>query len=178
MSFASRLDLIARCNIQRLAQLAIPTDREMIADAAAALRVVINGGSLTGYSDVDIESVDLALTAIDDALADADALLISYKIPETSQSSLLARLASTVALYYLQGAERMTESLQAAYDNVIKQLKAHADGSISLIPAVVTDPPQEVGLGAVIFSNRSRYGDYNEADDPCSHCDPSEIVWQ
>jgi phage gp36-like protein len=154
--FASRLDLLARSNAQRLAQLAVPTDREMVVDEAA-LRIAINGGSLTGYSDADVATINLALVAIDNALADADALLISYGIPDTVQTSLLARLASTVALYYLQGAERMTESLQVAYDNVIKQLNSHAKGDISLIPAVVTTPPQEMGLGAEIFSGRSRY---------------------
>lgn len=157
MAFATRLDLLARSNAQRLTQLAVPTDREMVVDEAA-LRIAINDGDLTDYSDADIESLNLALASIDNALADANALLISYGIPDTVQTSLLARLASTVALYYLQGAERMTESLQTAYDNVIKQLNSHAKGDISLIPDTTTSP-QEMGLGAEIFSSPSRYGD-------------------
>ena len=64
----------------------------------------------------------LALEAIDKALADADALILSYGIPATVQTTLLARLASTVALYYLQGAERMTDDVRKAYDGVIDTL--------------------------------------------------------
>lgn len=153
--FASRPDLLARSNASRLAQLAVPADRDMPDEAA--LRIAIAGGDLTGYSADEQASLTLALDAIDKALADADALILSYGIPATVQTTLLARLASTVALYYLQGAERMSEDVTKAYDAVIKMLEQHAKGLLTLIPPVITVPPEPVGAGAEITSNPARY---------------------
>lgn len=159
--FATRADLLRNSNARRLAQLAIPADRGMVDDAA--LRIAIQGGALTAYSADEQVSIALALTAIDNVLADADALMLSYGIPATVQTTLLARLASTIAMYYLQGSERANDIVQKAYDGVIKMLDAHAKGTISLIPAVVTAPPEPVGMGAEIVSSTTRYsgGSYN-----------------
>jgi len=132
---------LARSNAMRLAQLAVPADKAMPPDEA--LRVAIEGGALTGYTVDEQAALALALDAIDKALADADALLLSYGIPDTVQTTLIARLASTVALYYLQGAERMTDDVSKAYQGVIDTLKAHAKGDVNLIPPAAplpTDP--------------------------------------
>lgn len=155
MAFATRSDLLARSNARRLAQLAVPADRAMVPDDA--LRVAIAGGSLAGYSADDQVAIAEALDAIDKALADADALILSYGIPATVQTTLLARLASTIALYYLQGAERMTKEVESAYNGAIATLKAHAEGKMSLIPAAPTDPLPSSDL-AIITSNPARYG--------------------
>ncbi|BCB28430.1 hypothetical protein SKTS_33160 [Sulfurimicrobium lacus] len=157
MAFASRSDLLARSNARRLAQLAVPADVDMVPDEA--LRAAIAGGNLTGFTPTEQAALALALEAIDKALADADALLLSYGIPATVQTSLLARLASTIALYYLQGAERMTDDVRKAYDGVIDTLTAHSRGSIDLVPAAPTDPlPSEDA--AIIASRPQRYGTY------------------
>lgn len=132
MPFATRADLLARSNARRLAQLAVPADMEMVPDEA--LRVAIAGGVLTGYTAAQQTALAAALDAIDKALNDADALILSYGIPATVQTTLLARLSSTIALYYLQGAERMTEDVRHAYEGVIDTLKAHARGDLSLVP--------------------------------------------
>ena len=76
--------------------------------------------------------------------------------PATVQTTLLARLASTVALYYLQGAERMTDDVRKAYDGVIDTLKAHSRGDLDLVPAAPTDPAPSDDL-AVIESQPRRY---------------------
>ncbi|WP_197347423.1 phage protein Gp36 family protein, partial [Ralstonia pseudosolanacearum] len=89
-----------------------------------ALRTAIEGGDLGDLTPREQEAVALALDAIDRALADADALLLSYSIPERVRTTLLARLASTVALYYLQGAEAMTDDVRRAYEGVLDTLKA------------------------------------------------------
>jgi phage gp36-like protein len=154
MPFATRADLLARSNARRLAQLAIPADRDMVPHEA--LRAVISGADLSDYTAQDQASLTLALDAIDKALADADAVILSYGIPDTVQTTLLARLCSTIALYYLQGAEHLDKLETSAYEAVIAMLKAHARGDSNLIPidpnATVVDDT------AIITSNSQRYG--------------------
>ncbi|MDT4328538.1 phage protein Gp36 family protein [Methylomonas sp. MS20] len=158
MPFATRADLLARTNARRLAQLAVPADMAMPPEAA--LRVAIDGGDLSGYTADEQSALAGALGAMDTALADADALILSYGIPDTVQTTLIARLASTVALYYLQGAERMTDDVRNAYQGVIDTLKAHARGELNLIPAeppLPTDPVISDDL-VQFESSARRYG--------------------
>ena len=89
MAFASRSDLLARSNARRLAQLAVPADMDMVPDEA--LRAAIAGSDLSAFSQAEQAALALALEAIDKALADADALILSYGIPDTVQTTLLAR---------------------------------------------------------------------------------------
>lgn len=154
MAFATRADLLARSNARRLAQLAVPADMAMPPDEA--LRVAIAGGDLSAYTPAEQVALAAALAAIDDALSDADALILSYGIPDTVQTTLLARLASTIALYYLQGAERMTKEVQQAYDAAVAMLNKHASGQLNLIPAAPTDPVPSSDL-VIIESRPGRY---------------------
>lgn len=154
MAFASRSDLLARSNARRLAQLAVPADVDMVPDDA--LRAAIAGSGLGAFSPAEQAALVLALEAIDDALSDADALILSYGIPATVQTTLLARLASTVALYYLQGAERMTDDVRKAYEGVRETLKAHSRGDLDLIPAAPVDPAPSGDL-VFIESQPRRY---------------------
>jgi phage gp36-like protein len=153
--FATRADLLARSNVRRLAQLAVPADYEFPVDEML-LRTAIEGGDVSGQPAQDQSSITLALAAIDHALDDADALLISYGVPAAAQTTLLARLSSTVALYYLQGAERMTQDVQDAYDAVLELLDKYRKGQLpGLVPA---DPDDEnPGGEAWIESGRRRY---------------------
>ena len=149
--FATRADLLARSNAVRLAQLAVPADHEF-PSADQALRVFIETGAhLSGLTVAERAGIVLAMDAIDRCLADADALLISYGIPPGTQSTLLARFSATVALYYLQGAERMTEDVQDAYESVLALLDKFQKGTL---PGLV--PPEPSGL-ADIQSGPSRY---------------------
>lgn len=154
MAFASRADLLARSNARRLAQLAVPADVDMVPDDA--LRVAIVGADLGAFSQAVQAALALALEAIDKALADADALILSYGIPDTVQNTLLSRLASTVALYYLQGAERMTDDVRRAYEGAVNTLKSHSRGELNLVPAAPADPAPS-GDAAVIESQPGRY---------------------
>lgn len=163
MIFATRADLLARSNARRLAQLAVPTDMGMVPEAA--LRDAITEQDLSGYTETDRVALALALEAIDKALSDADALILSYGIPETVQTTLLARLTSTIALYYLQGAERMTDDVRQAYEAVIATLKAHARGELSLLPPDPDAPPVLDADGVAIYSGRPRYGRQSTSDD-------------
>lgn len=156
MAFATRADLLARSNALRLAKLAVPADVDMVPDDA--LRAAIAGEDLSRFSDADRASLDLALEAIDKALNDADALLLSYGIPRNVQTTLLARLASTVALYYLQGTERMSEDVQKAYEAVLKNLNDHSRGTLNLLPQDESQEPVPQAVTAFIVSERSRYG--------------------
>lgn len=136
MPFATRADLLARTNARRLAQLAVPAD--MVMPPEAALRVAIDGGSLTGYTADEQTALAGALDAIDTCLADADQVLIGAGVPDGTQTTLLARMASTIALFYLQGAERMTAEVQKAYDGVTDMIKMFKRGELDLVP---TPPP-------------------------------------
>jgi len=161
MAFATRADLLARSNARRLAQLAVPADMAMPPDDA--LRVAVAGGDLTAYTPAEQLALAKALDAIDQALGDADALMLSYGIPETVQTTLLARLASTIALYYLQGAERMTKEVQQAYDAAIAMLNKHAAGQLNLIPSTPTDPVPSSDL-VIIESTPGRYSSYVDGE--------------
>lgn len=161
MAFATRSDLLARSNARRLAQLVVPADMDMVPDDA--LRIAIAGGDLGAFSLAVQEALALALMAIDKALDDADALLLSYGIPATVQTTLLARLASTVALYYLQGAERMTDDVRKAYESVIDTLKAHSRGELGLVPSAPTDPVPSDDLAMIESApRRFRSSGWNE----------------
>ncbi|MDR0700956.1 MAG: DUF1320 domain-containing protein [Azoarcus sp.] len=153
--FATRANLLARSNARRLAQLAVPADYPFPVDELL-LRTAVDGGDISGQPSEDQASIALALEAIDSALADADALLVSYGIPPEVQTTLLARLSSTVALYYLQGAERMTSDVQAAYDAVLELLDKYRKGAL---PGLVPADPDDASLGgeAFIESGRRRY---------------------
>lgn len=80
-----------------LHSLLYPADKEM---PAITLRAATTA-KICRVPEVDQKTIILALDTIDKCLSDADALLISYGIPADVQSSLLARLSSTVAVYYL-----------------------------------------------------------------------------
>lgn len=155
MAFATRADLLARSNARRIAQLAVPADMDMVPDNA--LRVAIAGGDLSGFTDVERAALALALDAIDKSLSDADDLLLSYGLPATAQNNLLARLASTVALFYLQGAEQMTKEVADAYDSTVSILKSHARGELDLVPTTPVGPTISDDA-IVIESQRRRYG--------------------
>ncbi|MCL1860691.1 MAG: DUF1320 domain-containing protein [Proteobacteria bacterium] len=149
--FATRTDLLARSNARRIAQLAVPADFDF-PHSERALREIIEGGSLRRYPEKDRPALKMALDAIDKCLADADALLISYGIPPEVQTTLLARLSSTIALYYLQGAERMTKDVQDAYDAVLALLNKFQRGEL---PGLVPEP--DIGIAEITSSPR-RYG--------------------
>lgn len=159
--FATRSDLLARSNARRLAQLAVPADVAMPPEEA--LRIAVVGGDLTALTPAEQASLTLALDAIDKALADADALILSHGIPaepSTTPSALsqLARMSSTVALYYLQGAERMTDTVKHGYDDVAAMLKAHSRGDMNLVPPA-TPPVIQLPEDQVLFaSSPRRYG--------------------
>lgn len=156
MSFATRSDLLARGSANRIAQLAVPTDMQMVR-IVTDVRAVLEGAAVADFPADQQAALAAALVAVDGALADADALIISYGIPDTASTLLLTRLACTIALYNLQSGERMTEQLQRQYDAVIAMLKSHARGEINLIPPDPAAPAVVEDL-AVIESNPRRYG--------------------
>lgn len=154
MAFATRLDLLARGSANRIAQLAVPTDMRM--QPLGEVRAVLQGADVASYPADQQPALAGALEKVDKALADADALILSYGIPADVLTSLLARLASTVALFYLAG-NSVTKEEVAAYEAALATLKSHARGEISLIPAAPDAPALESDL-AIITSNPSRYG--------------------
>jgi len=155
MGFATRHDLLARSNATRIAQLAVPADKDM---PGVTLRAAIDGVDLSAHTDVDQEIITLALDTLDKCLADADALLISYRVPADARSTLLARMASTVAIYYLHQGEKMRDDVQAAYDDVIDKLKQFSKGLLDLLPPDYDNGQNDIGGNPMIESTPPRYG--------------------
>lgn len=155
MTFATRADLLARSSARRLIQLAVPTDVKMVV-ADEALRTAIAGGDLSALTPTDVVSLNLALAEIDQALADATQLMVSYGLPETAANPLLARLCASIALYYLQGMARMTADVQAVFDAAVGTLKAHVRGELNLLPTLANAalPADQV----LVASAPRRYG--------------------
>lgn len=162
MSFATRADLLARSSANRVAQLACPTDMAM--PPVPAVRAVLEGATVATYPLEQRRPLEEAVTAVDQALADAEALILSYGIPDTVQTTLLARLASTVAMYYLAGSKATTEETKT-YEGVLVTLQAHAKGTLNLIPAAPTDPVPVTDDLAYIESGPRRYGAVMPAGD-------------
>jgi phage gp36-like protein len=152
--FASLADLLARSNARRLFQLAVPADRRMPTDDA--MRAAMGGGDLTIYGIEVAETLGLALAAMRGALADAQALMVGYGVPLTASGPLVARLCSTVALYYLQGAERMTDDVRRAYESAMGTLKDYARGEVELMPPAPGAAPVDDEI--LIESGPGRYG--------------------
>jgi phage gp36-like protein len=154
--FATRQDLLTRCNARRLAQLAVPTDMAMV--ALDVVRTALTGGSMAAEpADVQAAVAD-ALTTVDQALADAHELIVSYGVPTTSVSTLLTRMCCTVALYYLQGAERLEKTDALAYDGVLKLLEQHKRGLVDLTPGSDTTNATEMADTVVMSSAPGRFG--------------------
>ena len=158
MPFATRADLLARTNARRLFNLAVPADLPPVAEAC--LRQAISDGDLSVFNENidDKLSAECALDAIDKALADADALIISYGIATNAQNSLLARIASTIAFYYLHSAESIPEDVRKSYEGVVDSLKNHAAGRLDLTPEA-NNTGESVNNDAIIIeSSPPRYG--------------------
>ncbi len=155
---ATRQDLLKRANVDVLLQLAVPTDFEMIFQPEM-LRAAINGGVLTGYTADEQSACAAALVVIDQALADADELVRGFGITAATASPLLARMTSTIALYYLYGLHSIPESVEAAYQAALKTLKGFANGDITIGVA----PTDAAGTSpdVVLFASPTRrYGGF------------------
>ena len=155
MSYTTRTDLLARASANRVAQLACPTDMPMA--RLSAVRAVLEGAPVESYPEADRPALTGALAAVDGAISAACSQIESYGVPADASTPLLTRLATTLAMYYLQGAERMTPELQKQYDAVVAMLRAHNKGEIMLVPSSAPDPTQTDGV-AQIESGARRYG--------------------
>lgn len=156
MAYATRADLLARTNARRLAQLAVPADVAMV--GLDVMRAAFGGGDLGVLDEATQKAVDLALLAVDNALADADTLMQSYGVPATAANTMLTRMACTLAMYYLQNGEKLTKDDAMAYDGVLRLLGQYRRGEIDLTPGAPTDPAEPEGDLVSISSAPGRYG--------------------
>nr|VFJ90837.1 MAG: Protein of unknown function (DUF1320) [Candidatus Kentron sp. LFY] len=154
MGFATRADLLARSNAHRLLHLAVPTDEDPPPEEM--LRIAIEDGDLSGYTQDDRDAISGALVVIDTALADADAMIRSYGIPEGTQTPVLARLAATLSLCYLQQTVKgvaLDEDTKRAHDGVIATLSSHARGILDLVPPIAAPSGEDI----LVESSPRRY---------------------
>ena len=159
-AYATRAQLLERCNLVRLAQLAVPTGFAMpeVTDVRAALL------GDTGLS-VDTATAAVlaeAVLAVDTALADAADLMRSYAVPEPAATvpPVLVRINCQLAMQYLaERAGMLADSDSAAYNATLKLLAKHASGEVALVPPVAPAPGELPSDGvARITSSPSRYG--------------------
>lgn len=153
-NFATRTDLLEQTNVHKLAQYSVPTDKPMPDDDV--LRVAIEGGDLGEFTEHDNDLAALALKNIDRALLDATDLMVSYGIPADAEKPLLTRYCSQIAIYLLAVMQdSVSESLQATYNGIIKQLEKHSRKEINLVRDETGEPI--TGDVIEITSNRQRY---------------------
>lgn len=162
--FATRQDLLTRSNARRLAQLAVPADMTMV--PLDVMRTALTGGSIAAESAEVQAAVAEALAAIDHALTDAHDLIVGYGVPTAASSPTLTRMCCTVALYYMQGAERLDKTDGMAYDGVIKLLDQHKRGLVDLAPIADAGGASDTSADQIVMtSSPSRFGTDGGDDD-------------
>lgn len=158
-AYATRAQLLDRCNLQRLAQLAVPTGGLM--PAVDQVRTALLDGSGTWDAETAGVLAD-AVTAVDTALADGADLMRSYAVPApgiwgAAVPPVLVRLNCQLAMHYLaERAGMLAESDGANYGALVKLLGKHASGEVALVPPA--DQAATTADVAHISSGRSRYG--------------------
>jgi phage gp36-like protein len=155
MAFATRQDLLARSNARRLAQLAVPTDVAMV--PLETMRLALDGGDLAGLDTEVRASVDLGLAAIDAALLDAQTLIEGYGVPSTATSSMLTRIACTLALYNLRPSDEVGKDDVTAYNAVMRLLDQSAAGRLQLYTPADTTQTTSSDV-PIIESAPARFG--------------------
>lgn len=163
-AYASRAQLLQRCNLLRLVQLAVPTggvmpDTDLVYGA-------LTGGDTSSATVEEGAALAEAVQAVDTALTDGADLMRSHGLPAPAAPvpQVLTRINVTLALYYLASrAGPVGDEERRAYDAAVKLLDQHARGDIALIP------PDDSGVAttdtAHISSGPGRYGVAVDSDD-------------
>lgn len=169
--YATRSQLLDRCNLLRLAQLAVPTGVAMpdVTDVRAALL----GDTGLSVDTATAAVLTEAVLAVDTALEDGADLMRSYQVPAMEQPvpPVLVRINCQLAMHYLaERAGMLADSDSSNYNALIKLLAKHASGEVSLTPGAEPAPDAAPSADvARITSGRSRYG-------LCSDPDPDSEV--
>lgn len=128
MPYATAAQLIARIDDDQLAQLAAPgVDSDV---DGVLLRLTIEGGDRSAYSQAQTDAADAALVAINSALADASLEINSYISPRYTlpltqaviDASPLPNACSDITIYQM-AADRVTDLITEKYEKVIKWLR-------------------------------------------------------
>lgn len=166
MPYATRAQLLDRCNLQRLAQLAVPTGGVMPPVDWVQLAML---GQPTGATGPELDALNAAVVAVDTALADGADLMRSYQVPEATTwtgatpaqavPAVLVRINCQLAMHYLvERAGMLADSDSANYNALLKLLAKHASGEVALVPPPSPAPTTPSTDVAQITSGASRYG--------------------
>lgn len=170
MSYATRTQLLDRCNLLRLAQLAVPTGYTMPEPTLVRAALLADTQALAGLDTQTASVLADAVVAVDTALADGADLMRGHQVPVASTwtganpvqavPQVLVRLNCQLAMHYLaERAGMLAESDNANYKAICKLLAQHASGAVSLVPDVEPAPGATPSTDvAVIYSSASRYG--------------------
>lgn len=169
MSYATRAQLLARANVLRVAQLAVPTSSGVMPDAAQ-VQAALLGDASGGVDMATAQALQDAVAAVDTALGDAADLMRSYSVPAPESwtgadpaqpvPQALVRINCQLAMHYLaERAGMLAESDSANYNALLKLLGKHASGEVALAPTPVVEPGTTPAADvAHISSGASRYG--------------------
>ena len=134
MTYATPSDLLARFDATEIAQRCdrgIPrlVNGELLTAAAAAT-------DLGAYTDDEIARAQQALALVQRALQDADDTINTYlsgrySLPLNTVPSVLSRVGSELARYYLYD-DQVTEAIKTRYDANIKWLEGVSRGTVAL----------------------------------------------
>lgn len=131
--YATAQDMITRFGADELIQL---TNRSSTVVTAAMLETLVDGGSMSGYTQAERDATQLVLDAVEEGLEDADAeinpyLQARYTLPLSSTPRVLLNFACDVARYRLHG-DRVTEPLRTRYKDAIAFLMSVSRGQADL----------------------------------------------
>lgn len=183
-AYATRAQLLGRCNLQRLAQLAVPTGGYMpdVVQVRAALL-----GDTQSLATVDTDTANVlaeAVAAVDTVLVDGADLMRGYAVPLAATWTtaspaqpvppVLVRLNCQLAMHYLtERAGLLAESDSANYNALLKLLARHASGEVALVTTTTPDAGTGTGTGtntstnadeAFVSSRPGRYSSSAEDD--------------
>lgn len=127
-------DLMDRFDAVELVQAAAPETGAM--PSGDLLRLLILGEETTGADPAQLQSAEIALERIEEAIADAAQEVDGYigrvyTLPLPTVPSLLRRLTANIARYHLHDDDAGTE-VRRRYEDALRMLKAIAARELSL----------------------------------------------
>lgn len=147
MKYTTATELLTRYDAEEIAQ---RVDRSIPRIVTGAMLVdVAASADLSQYTSEELAQAAVAMTVIDRAIKDAgdtiDSFISSrYRLPITPVPTILERMASEIARYFLYD-DQVTEVIKARYDACVKQLGNVQAGKVQL--GVDGDTGQEPASG-------------------------------
>lgn len=155
MPYITHAELAERPGARELAQVATPEDRPVV--AIELMDATLRGLERAAWSPEQVADADAALRRVDDAVAEADALVDGYlakrgyavpmDLSAASTRKLIAGWSRAIARYLLQKdsiSDEKTSAIARDYRDTLRLLDLTAQGKFSL----GADDPQAAGANS------------------------------